>query len=262
MYRKIGNSLANGALLFSDVARMVTEIRNGAGERIDFTYHHGRPNAPEIVLIGHGVTGNKDRPFVLALAEGLAKAGIPAVRFSFAGNGASEGKFSESTISKEVEDLGSVIDAFKDRELCYIGHSMGGAVGVLRAAKDPRIKALVSLAGMVHTKAFAEREFGMVKPGEGFMWDDTNCPLSQRYMDDMAKIGTVVESGAKIRVPWLLIHGIEDDVVPLQDSLDIFSRANEPKKLVKLPGANHVFAGEHTTPMVNEVVQWIKSVMA
>ena len=238
---------------------MVTEIRNGAGERIDFTHHRGRPNAREIVLIGHGVTGNKDRPFVLALAEGLAKAGIPAVRFSFSGNGASEGKFSESTISKEVEDLGAVIDAFKDREICYVGHSMGGAVGVLRASKDSRIKALVSLAGMVHTKAFAEREFGMVKPGEGFMWDDTNCPLSKRYMDDMSKIGTVVESGTKIRVPWLLVHGVEDDVVPIQDSLDIFAKADEPKKLVKLPRANHVFAGEHTAPMITEVVSWVKT---
>ena len=238
---------------------MIAEIRNGAGERIDFTHHHGRPNAREIVLIGHGVTGNKDRPFVVALAEGLAKAGITAVRFSFSGNGSSEGKFTESTISKEVEDLSSVIDAFKDREICYVGHSMGGAVGVLRAAKDSRIKALVSLAGMVHTKAFAEREFGMVKPGEGFMWDDTNCPLSQRYMDDMSKIGTVVELGSQILVPWLLVHGVEDDVVPLQDSLDIFAKANEPKKLVKLPGANHVFAGEHTAPMINEVVSWIKT---
>lgn len=238
---------------------MVTEIRNTQGERLDFTYHHARENARELVIIGHGVTGNKDRPFVVALAEGLAKAGIPSIRFSFSGNGTSQGKFSESTITKEVADLGSVIDAVADREICYIGHSMGGAVGVLRAAKDRRIRALVSLAGMVHTKAFAEREFGMVAPGEGFMWDDTNCPLSQVYMDDMARIGSVVNEASKIKVPWLLIHGTEDDVVPLQDSLDIVARANEPRQLIQLPGANHVFAGDHTAPMVSEVTKWIKT---
>src|SRR5688572_25440460 len=238
---------------------MVTEIRNAQGERLDFTYHHGRENSRQIVLIGHGVTGNKDRPFVLALAEGLSKAGISAIRFSFSGNGTSQGKFSESTVTKEVADLGSVIDAFKDREIAYVGHSMGGAVGVLRAANDARIRALVSLAGMVHTKVFAEREFGMVKPGEGFMWDDTNCPLSQAYMDDMAGIGSVVNEAPKIKVPWLLIHGVEDDVVPIQDSLDIFAGANEPKQLIKLPGANHVFAGDHTAPMVSEVTKWVKA---
>ncbi len=237
---------------------MFTELKNALGERIDFTHHHGRQGAKEIVVIGHGVTGNKDRPFVVALAEGLAKAGIPAIRISFSGNGGSGGKFNDCTISKEVEDLGSVLDAIKDRTICYIGHSMGGAVGVLRSAKDPRIKALVSLAGMVHTKAFAEREFGMVKPGEGFMWDDTNCPLSQKYMDDMAALGSVVGEAAKIRVPWLLIHGTEDDVVPIQESREIFARANQPKEFIELKGANHVFAGEHTAPMVSAVVSWLK----
>jgi uncharacterized protein len=238
---------------------MLNEIRNAQGERIDYTYHHGRPDGRDIVLIGHGVTGNKDRPFVVALSEGLAKAGITALRFSFSGNGASAGKFTQSTITKEVEDLGAVIDTVQDKNICYIGHSMGGAVGVLRAAKDARIKALVSLAGMVHTKAFAEREFGMVKPGEGFMWDDPNCPLSQEYMDDMARIGSVLNEAPKVNVPWLLIHGSEDDVVPIQESRDIFARANEPKQLIELKGANHVFAGEHTAPMVAEVVKWVKA---
>lgn len=238
---------------------MVSEIRNNQGERIDFTLHHGKPGAREIVLIGHGVTGNKDRPFVVALAEGFAKAGITTLRFSFSGNGTSAGKFTQSTVSKEVEDLGAVINAVQDNSICYVGHSMGGAVGVLRAAKDSRIKALVSLAGMVHTKAFAEREFGMVKPGEGFMWDDTNCPLSQDYMDDMASIGSVIDEAPKIKVPWLLVHGTEDDVVPIQESREIFARANEPKQFVELKGANHVFAGEHTTPMVSEVVKWVQA---
>ncbi len=237
---------------------MVTEIRNVQGERLDYTYHHGVREAPELVVIGHGVTGNKDRPFVVALAEGLAKAGLPALRFSFSGNGSSGGKFSESTISKEVEDLGSVLDATRDRKICYIGHSMGGAVGVLRAAKDPRIKLLVSLAGMVHTKEFAHREFGIVKPGEGFMWDDPNCPLSQAYMDDAARTNSVLEHAPKIHVPWLLIHGSEDDVVPITESREIFAKANEPKKLIELKGSNHVFAGEHAAKMVSEVTNWLK----
>jgi pimeloyl-ACP methyl ester carboxylesterase len=237
---------------------MLSELRNGQGEKIDFTLHEGRSGARELVVIGHGVTGNKDRPFVVALGEALAKAGIPAIRISFAGNGASGGKFTDCTISKEVEDLGAVFDALKDRDLVYVGHSMGGAVGVLRTARDSRVKALVSLAGMVHTKAFAEREFGMVKPGAGFMWDDQNCPLSQKYMDDMAQIGSVLGEAPKVRVPWLLVHGTEDDVVPIQESREIFAKANLPAELVEIKGANHVFAGEYTLPMLSHVTNWIK----
>lgn len=238
---------------------MFGEIINFHGERIDHSFHQGDANAKRVIVLGHGVTGNKDRPFIVALAEGLAAAGINALRISFSGNGASGGKFTDSTITKEVADLGSVLDAYAGWHVGYIGHSMGGAVGVLRASQDERIRLLVSLAGMVRTAAFAQREFGTVKPGAGFMWDDEKCPLSQAYMDDLAQIGTVLDAAPKIKVPWLLVHGTEDDVVPIQDSKDILIRAGSDVKFVALQGSNHVFAGEHTAPMIATVVDWVKA---
>ena len=234
---------------------MFGEIRNEHGERLDWTYHKGKDN--RIVVIGHGVTGNKDRPALVALAEGLADAGISALRFSFSGNGESEGAFTDSTITKEVADLGSILDVLDDYTVCYVGHSMGGAVGVLRAATDERIEVLVSLAGMVHTKAFAEREFGDVTPDEGFMWDEPDCPLSQAYMDDMATIDSVAKQASKFGGPWLLVHGSEDDIVPIQDSIDVLQFANESTELLEFPRADHVFSGESTPIVTRMVVDWI-----
>ena len=236
---------------------MFGTIRNSSGEVLDYTFHAGTEGSRHIAVLGHGVTGNKDRPFVVALAEGLAAAGIHALRFSFAGNGASEGRFADATISKEVEDLGAVLSTLDGHSVCYVGHSMGGAVGVLRAGRDERIRLLISLAGMVHTRAFAEREFGEEVPDEGCMWDEPDCPLSQAYMDDMAQIDTVVERGAEIVVPWLLIHGTEDDVVPIADSHDILARASDNAELVVIDGADHVFS-EHVQVMVEKVVGWLQ----
>ncbi len=238
---------------------MFGEIKNAHGERLDHTFHPGAPGAKHVAVLGHGVTGNKDRPFVVALAEALARAGVPALRFSYSGNGASGGRFVDSTITKETADLGSVLDALAGWRVAYIGHSMGGAVGVLRAAHDPRINALVSLAGMVHTNAFAQREFGTVTPGQGNMWDDEKCPLSQAYMTDLATIDTVVHHAPAIKIPWLLIHGTEDDVVPIQDSRDIFAKANIPSQLVELKGSGHVFSGDFTRPMIETVVPWLQA---
>ncbi len=237
---------------------MIGPIKNSSGENLDLTFHAGDPASKNLVVLGHGVTGNKDRPFVVALANTLAAAGVNALRFSFAGNGASGGRFVDATISKEVADLGAVLDACAGWNVCYIGHSMGGAVGVLRASQDARIRLLVSLAGMVRTADFAQREFGTVKPGAGFLWDDEKCPLSQAYMDDLAQIGTVLDAAPKIKVPWLLVHGTEDDVVPIQDSKDILIRAGMDTRFVALKGSGHVFAGEHTALMVDTVVAWVK----
>ena len=236
---------------------MFDTIQNIEGEKIDYRFHAGDKAEKFIVVLGHGVTGNKDRPFVVALAEALAADGIPTLRMSFSGNGDSEGRFEDSTISKEVEDLGCVIDALDDWNVLFVGHSMGGAVGVLRASKDTRVIGLVSLAGMVHTEAFAKREFGDVTPDAGCMWDEPTCPLSQVYIDDTSAIGTVVSRASSIQIPWLFVHGTEDDVVPAQDSLDIFERANEPKQLVQIDGADHVFS-EHTPEMIQVVQEWVR----
>ena len=238
---------------------MFGEIKNAHGERLDYTFHPGAPGAKHLAVLGHGVTGNKDRPFIIALAEALARAGVPALRFSYSGNGASGGRFVDSTITKETADLGSILDALAGWRVAYAGHSMGGAVGVLRAARDPRLHALVSLAGMVHTKAFAQREFGTVTPDQGNMWDDAQCPLSQAYMTDLATIDTVVNLAPTIKAPWLLIHGTEDDVVPIQDSRDIFAKANVPSQLLELKGSGHVFSGDFTRPMIEAVVPWLQA---
>ncbi len=234
------------------------ELRNRHGERLDFTYHAGAPELSTLVVLGHGVTGNKDRPLLLELASQLAQTGIHALRLSFSGNGNSDGRFADSTVSKEVEDLGSVLDALPGWRVGYAGHSMGAAVGVLRASSDSRINFLISLAGMAHTAAFAQREFSGVTPGAGCMWDKPECPLSQAYLDDMARVKSVTNAARQVRVPWLFMHGLADDVVPPQDSRDLFAVATEPKRLVELPEADHVFSDHHARDMASAVVAWMR----
>ncbi|MBX3748259.1 MAG: alpha/beta hydrolase [Verrucomicrobiae bacterium] len=234
------------------------ELRNHRGQRLDFSLHPGRPDHGTLVVVGHGVTGNKDRPLLITLADRLAGAGVSVLRFSFAGNGASEGRFEDCTLSTEVDDLGAILDALPGWNVGYAGHSMGAAVGVLRARMDPRLRFLISLAGMVHTAAFAEREFGTVTPGVGCMWDKPECPLSPAYVEDMNRVGSVIEAAREIEVPWLLVHGVVDDVVPVQDSRDLMAIGGSSRRLVELPEADHVFSDAHAEAMADAVVSWIR----
>lgn len=235
---------------------MLDAIRNGLGERLDYTFHPGARGDAPLVVIGHGVTGHKDRPFLVALAEGLAAHGLAALRISFSGNAGSEGRFADSNISKEVGDLGSVLDAFPGRALAYAGHSMGGAVGVLRAARDSRIRCLVSLAAIVHTRAFVERAFGALTPGRDLMFDKPGCVLSQTYVDDLRALDSVAPHAERIAVPWLFVHGTRDELVPLADTHAAFARTRAPKELVEIEGADHTFEPGHTGDMVAAVTKW------
>lgn len=240
---------------------MHLEILNSSKETLDYEFHGDPSDTSLLAIIGHGVTGNKDRPWAIGLAEALEKAGFNALRFSFAGNGKSGGKFEDCTVTKEVKDLKAIVDAAEEEgyhRICYIGHSMGAAVGVLSAAKDERIELLVSLSGMVHTKKFVEREFGDQKPGKGCMWDDKNCPLSQTFVDDMNKIDNVLAKTEKIEVPWLIVHGDADDVVPVEEGQEIYASAYEPKEIVILPGVDHVYSGDGLGQMTEAVISWLK----
>lgn len=234
-----------------------SEIRNAAGERLDVTFHHGQ-RMDSLVILGHGLTGNKDRPLLVAVAEGLEKKGWACLRISFSGNGESQGKFEESTISKEVGDLTAVIDDVPDDvKIGYIGHSMGGAVGVMTAAVDPRIRALVSLAGMTYTADFVDREFGDVVPGQGVMWEEPEHPLSIEFVDDLKTIGTTLAAASRVVQPWLLIHGSEDDVVPVTDGKAAFETATSEKRWLEIDGAGHVFAESGYEEIIVAIDDWL-----
>ena len=80
---------------------------------------------------------------------------------------------------------------------------MGGAVGTLAAASDDRIKFLISLAGMVNTKAFYEREFEAFDSGvcggtklSGYplflrmIWKISCPPLPRLQMESAMVVGS------------------------------------------------------------------------
>ncbi|MGZ0656877.1 alpha/beta hydrolase [Coraliomargarita sp. W4R72] len=247
------------------LSTMNNPIKNSLGETLDYSF---APSAADLqktdwlIILGHGVTGNKDRPVIADTAKALNAAGFDTLRFSFAGNGDSEGDFRDATISKEVGDLSSVLDAVSSAypKIAYIGHSMGGAVGVIQASRNARITALVSLAGMVDTHTFAQTEFGEETPDQGLMWEDEDCPLSAKFMHDLCEtIQSVAPLAECVTQPWLLIHGTTDDIVQPKDTDLVESLKGDAVKVVRVTGADHSFnEPDHKTQMTQAVVDWLQ----
>ena len=239
---------------------MIENLTSRNGHRLD---HHlsscGIEGAP-MVLVGHGVTSHHDRHYFVELCEALAARGMDALRFSYAGNGSSGGRYEDATISNEVEDLRGVLDSLGPRKFAYVGHSMGGAVGVLAAVADERIRALVSLAGMVRVQEFMERTFGDLVPDRDLMLGREGCPLTSGFLEDASSIGDVLGAASEISVPWLLVHGSADELVPFHDSVEAAEANPRMTNLVELEGADHRFSERHPD-LLEAVVPWLASQM-
>lgn len=237
----------------NDLWRGGDPLVNGAGEQLAHSLTLGDPHRRSIVVIAHGVTGQHDRPYLNDLARGLASRGLTALQLTYSGNGASGGLFEDSTISKEVSDLRSVLDSLSGWTAGYAGHSMGGAVGTLCTAQDERIRALCSLAGMVQVQPFMERVFGDLAPGEPMLGRE-QCPLSPALLEDARSIQDTLGAARQVRVPWLLVHGTTDELVPFSDSQEA-QAASECAELVPLEGADHRFTG-HVEAMVEATAEF------
>lgn len=238
---------------------MFGSIQNLQGETLEYDFLPGKEGSSELVVIGHGVTANKDREWAVTLSDALAHAGIASLRFSFSGNGGSGGRFEDSCPSKEADDLRCVLKAVSDWEVTYVGHSMGAAVGVLVASTETSILRLVSLGGMVDTADFAQRKFGDQVPGRSLMWEKPECPLAQSFMEDMAKLDSMETRAQSMALPWLFVHGSADTVVPPEESERLYKQDAPFRTFLCLPDADHVFSGDHAAIMATQVVDWLQS---
>jgi len=112
---------------------------------------------PVVILISGSGPQNRDEEIFghktfLVLADYLTQKGIAVLRFDDRGVGASEGDFSKATTPDFVNDVEAGVNYLKTRKdidfsrLGLIGHSEGGLVAPMLAAKSDDIKFMVLLA--------------------------------------------------------------------------------------------------------------------
>lgn len=222
-----------------------------AGEEIVFTtadglriaawFVPGQGNRTAAVLVLHGNGGNRaDRA---PLAAALAARGYAVLLSDYRGYGHNPGKPSEEGLAADARAaqawLRSQASVDPDR-IVFFGESLGSGVAVRLATEVPP-------AVMVLRSPFTSLgDLARVH----YPWIPTAL-LPDRYP-------TIDRIGAT-SVPTLVIAGERDQIVPLANSVQLFHAANEPKRLVIVPGADHndpeLLAGRH---MLSEITDFME----
>jgi alpha/beta superfamily hydrolase len=147
---------------------------------------------------------------VFQASKGLVRIGCVVLRFNFRGVGSSAGDFDAGR--GEMADYTAALDflgaRYPDVPLWAAGFSFGSWIALEAGSAHPRVTALIAVAP----------------------------PLTRGYSFEHVRETTK---------PKFLIQGDMDELCPLKDLWAFYATLKEPKEIVTISGASHLFDG-HT----------------
>jgi alpha/beta superfamily hydrolase len=219
------------------------------------------------VCICHGIPtekpdpGNKGYP---PFAERICHQGFAVLIFNFRGTGTSGGNFDilgwTRDLKAAINYLSTQPEVDKSR-LSLLGFSGGAAVSIYVASQESRVSCVAVCA--------CPAEFTFI----------TEVDNPQSVIDHFRRIGTIRDKGfphsteewlngfrlvSPVRYvagiaprPLLLVHGNQDDMVPVTDAYKLYEKASEPKQIIIVDGAGHRLRQDERAMAI--VIDWLKS---
>jgi alpha/beta superfamily hydrolase len=142
-------------------------------------------------------------------AKGLARIGCAVLRFKFRGVGSSAGASQEGPA--EQDDYWAALDFMAARfpavPLWAAGFSFGAWVALETGAADPRVAVLIGIAPPVNRRPYT------------------------------------FPNTLETTKPKFLIQGSLDELCPIKDMWAFYAQLKEPRELVVIDGAGHLFEG-------------------
>lgn len=211
-----GGPEANGLPDFGDV-----RLKDQDGTQIDAWYHEAKQGFPTILFF-HGNAGSLISGAWYSRA--LADAGFGLLAVDYRGYGVSKGSPSEEGLYQDARAAVAYVTHERQVPLSRIvlyGESLGTGVAVQMATEYP-LGAIVLQSPYTSMEAMGELRFP---------WLPVHMLVVDKF-DSLSKI-------ARVHVPLLLMHGENDNVVPVQQGKTLFAAANEPKQAVYFADQGH-----------------------
>jgi len=201
-----------------------------------------QPNAKVLLYLhGNGINIGAN----VAHANRFYQLGFSVLLIDYRGYGRSGGSFpNEKRVYEDAATAWNYLvqqQQISPRQIFIYGHSLGGAIAIDLAVKQPQA------AGLIVESSFTSIR-DLITYRKKFWMFPVDLILTQRF-ESIKKL-------PNLKIPVLFIHGIADSAVPSFMSEKLYAAAPEPKQLFLVPTAEH-----NNTAVVggSEYLQWIES---
>ncbi len=228
------------------------------------------PGPRPAVVVCHGFKGFMEWGFFPHLAHLLATRGFTTVRFNFSGSGMRPGEdlvsdteaFAHATVGNDVRDLEAVLKAVADGRVApgrvdadrlgLFGHSRGGGAAILAAARGHDLAALVTWSAVATFDRLSDEEkdgwrlagrVPIVNARTG-----QELALDRSVLEDLEARADEYDLAAAAwarRAPWLIVHGEDDETVPVDEATRLGDAARPISRLELVTEASHTFGAVH-----------------
>jgi dipeptidyl aminopeptidase/acylaminoacyl peptidase len=233
------------------------------------------PKKLPMVLLVHGGPHARDTFQFDWWSAFLASRGYAVLQVNYRGStgygydwfNAGRGKWGDGVIQTDVEDGADALvrnGTVDGARICIVGASYGGYAALAGATITPdRYTCAVSVAGVSDPERMRNNA------------DNSNegkkAPISEWWrasMGDIKHLRTVspIENVDKVHIPILLMHGLDDSVVPIEQSRSMngkLKRAGKDVRYVEMRGDDHwLSTAAMRTEMLSEVEKFLAEHLA
>ena len=225
-----------------------------------------KKNPYPFVIFAHVFTGNKNLVASKHISRALTMNGFGVMRFDFTGLGESEGDFSDTNFTSNVEDLEAAAEYITREYMApsvLVGHSLGGAAAIFASAKIESIKAVVSIG----SPSYPEHVAHLLKDKKQVIELDGSAEVNIGGRKFMIKKQFLDDLNAQNHIPiiknlnkaLLVMHSPQDTIVNIDNAANIYKLAKHPKSFVTLDGADHMLTNKDDAFYAGSVIaSWVK----
>ncbi|WP_298555528.1 bifunctional alpha/beta hydrolase/OsmC family protein [uncultured Algibacter sp.] len=242
-------------------------IQNKKGHKLQAFLELPADQKPQYYAIfAHCFTCSSALGAVRNISRSLTSHGFGVLRFDFTGLGRSEGEFSESYFSANVDDLLAVNDYLKvnyQAPSLLVGHSLGGAAVIVAASKLENIKAVATVgapATVSHVTHLFSHGIEEVKQKGEVEVNIGGRPfkINEEFVEDFGKIN-LPEITKNLRKPLLIMHAPFDTIVGIENAHKLYHDAHHPKSFVSLDDADHLLTNSKDSRYVGNIIgTWVQ----